>query len=196
MDNVYNTPQADLETEGNKLVEFYSVSLLKFTTLFFITLGLYAVYWNYKNWSSIKTKKTLKMWPLARGIFAIFFINSLLKRVDERLKDSQIAYSWKPTLIAIMYIVLTVVSDVCDQLAEREIGAPLTFFVSILLLPFIWFYLKKAQVAINLAVGDPDGRANSQFTPANIFWIVLGLIFWLLVILGLLDSLGIVNLDS
>jgi len=196
MENVYNAPQSDIETVGTKKFEFYAVSPLKFTVLFLSTLGIYQIYWNYKNWRLIKTQHNLKIWPVGRSIFSIFFITSLLKRVDSRLVEAKLNHQWRPVLIANVYIIFSVAGSVCDRLADKEIGVPFTLFVSTLILPVVWFYLHKAQLAINLALGDPAGESNARFTAANIFWIVLGVLLWLMAGLGLMEALGFINLEG
>ena len=138
----------------------------------------------------------MKIWPLGRSIFSIFFISSLLKRVDSRLQEANLNHSWNPGLIANVYIILSVAGSVCDRLAEKEIGVPFTLFVSTLILPVVWFYLHKAQLAINLSLGDSAGESNARFTVANIVWIVLGILFWLMAALGLMDALGFINLEG
>lgn len=44
----------------------------------------------------------------------------------------------------------------------------------------------KAQGLANIASHDPAGSQNSQFTPANYVWIVLGGLLWIAVIVGFL----------
>ena len=42
-----------------------------------------------------------------------------------------------------------------------------------------------AQKAANSAAGDPQGESNNTLTAANIVWMVVGVLLWLLVLLGL-----------
>ena len=47
-----------------------------------------------------------------------------------------------------------------------------------------------------LACNDPQGAGNRQITIANIAWILLGLIMWLLTIAGILLSLGVPGFEQ
>jgi hypothetical protein len=44
--------------------------------------------------------------------------------------------------------------------------------------------LWRMQNAINHIAGVPDGSSNARFSGANWFWMVLGIIFWVLAILA------------
>jgi hypothetical protein len=46
-----------------------------------ITLGMYQNYWCYKNWEYLKYRDNLKIHPFWRGVFDIFFIHELLRKI-------------------------------------------------------------------------------------------------------------------
>ena len=70
-----------------------------------------------------------------------------------------------------------------------EIGSPVTDFLGLLLLVSAGWALYKGQGAINTACNDPEGRTNSTITVANIVWIILGALFWGLVLIGIVATL-------
>jgi hypothetical protein len=78
------------------------------------------------------------------------------------------------------------VGNVLDRLSARSIGSPYTDLLSLGLLAPLLFLFYKAQVIINLSCGDPEGAENSKFTAANYAWSVIGVICWILIIIGLL----------
>ena len=51
--NIYQAPEADLSKPEIEDSQFYVVSRLKFLTLFFITLGLYEIYWHSQKLASL-----------------------------------------------------------------------------------------------------------------------------------------------
>jgi len=190
--DIYKTPQADLtgaETDSQVDSQFYVVSNTKFLLLYFFTLGLYTVYWFYRNWSLYKQSTGESMWPVMRGIFSIFFTHSLFKRVDERLQAQTVAYHWTPTILATVYVVSAVVANISDRLSMKNIGTPVTDFLGLLLLVTAGWALYKGQGAINTACNDPAGSSNSTITVANLVWIILGALFWGLVLIGSVATL-------
>src|SRR6478735_927493 len=63
--------------------QFYDVSIATLSALQLVTFGLYAVYWFYRHWAVQKRARRLNISPLARGIFAIFFVHRLFKAIDD-----------------------------------------------------------------------------------------------------------------
>lgn len=195
--NIYEAPQSELsgaETLDNN--EFYVVSTRKFTILLMLTFGLYTVFWFYKNWKLYKSKNEEDIWPIARGIFSIFFAHSLFENVNVALENRSLIYKWSPSIYASLYVVFAIVGRILDKLSSKGIGSPYSDLTSILLIPAICFVLLKAQGAINLSQDDVSGVSNSKFTLSNYLWCFAGGILWLFVVLGLLDMFGVVNLEA
>jgi hypothetical protein len=193
-ENIYQAPKSELHVETDESSnKFYIVSINKFTILFFATFGLYNVYWFYKNWLEYKKYTNTKSWPVMRGIFNIFFTHSLFSEVQKSLEESNKSFNWNPANLASVYVILSIVGHLLDKMASNEVGSPQTDILSVLFLPLIYFTLVKPQKAINLSQNDPDGSSNSNLTAGNYFWIVLGVIFWILVLFGLIVVLGIVD---
>ena len=183
--DAYQTPQADLSTQDDTVATYYVVSIKKFMTLFISTLGSYGVYWFYKNWALHKATTHSNVWPVMRGILSIFFTHSLFRNVNETIELKNISYKWDHSLIATLYVVSAIFSNISDRLSAKNIGSPMTDFAGFILMGLMAWSLYKAQIAINTACDDPQGLTNSQFSPANIAWIVLGLAFWVLIFIGM-----------
>lgn len=183
--NLYAAPQADLQANGCEEPDFYIVSRQKFTVLFIATLGVYTVYWFYKNWQFYKDRHGEKMWPIARGIFNVFFTHKLFNTVEEKLSAAGKGGLWKPASVATVYVIASVIGHILDRLAMKEMGSPYTDILSIVLLVPVFFTMRTAQEKINLSQGDPEGKSNSRFTIANWFWIAFGALSWLLILFGI-----------
>lgn len=194
-DSIYEAPQAELEV-AKPLHEFYVVSIQKFMVLFLVTVSLYSVYWFYKNWSLYKSYNQVKLLAPLRAIFSILFTHSLFGRVHEALKNKSIAHAWSPAWIATLYVIASVVSQVFDQLSAKSVGSPYTDIISIFMLFLTCYPLVVAQRAINVSQEDASGESNKNFTPANIIWCILGGLLWLLIGVGLLDTLNVVDIES
>lgn len=165
---------------------FYVVSSRKFFLLYFLTLGLYGVYWFYRHWAQVKLERRADLWPIPRAIFSVFFTHDLARRIDARLSERGDTYAWSPGALATRVVVLQLATTFLDRLAWKGIGSPVTDCLSILLLVPLAFSTYAIQRAANTAVGDAEGGANSRMTLANFVWLLLGGMWWLLVIAGLL----------
>jgi hypothetical protein len=183
-DNVYAAPSANFDERLDSDVEdrFYVVSTRKMLILFFATIGLYQLHWNFQNWQLHKRATGESVWPLPRAIFAIFFTHSLYREIaaydstgGNRRWDSDVHASGMAFLLFISY-------------ALSWVGTNSTFLdvASILLLIPVGLLLKAVQVEVNIRSGDPSGSSNDNFTAANIVWCVIGGLIWFLVAIGLL----------
>ncbi len=168
-----------------KTNDFYVVSKLKFSVLFLATVGLYLIYWFYINWRNYRDATGANVIPPLRSVFYIFFTHSLFNKIDSVLKNNKIEYSWSPRILATLFVVLSIVSNLLDRLSFKEIGSPLTDILSLVMLPFMLLIILKAQDAINFSQNDREGSSNSHFTLYNSLWVVLGVLFWVLMGAGL-----------
>lgn len=189
--NLYAPPQAAVMDVADASPEFYVVGTTKFLILFFVTFGLYQLYWSYKHWSRYRAFRRAELWPVARAIFSVFFAHSLNSEIDQSLSRSSTPYRWSPGLLATGYVVLQIISNVCDRLSSRDIGSPVTDLVAIGLLLPLGYVMQRTQHAANLACQQPRGESNRRLTMANWVWIVLGSLFWLLASIGWLDMAGV-----
>ncbi|MEJ3674689.1 hypothetical protein WFH35_21130 [Vibrio vulnificus] len=166
-------------------VSFYVVSPKKFTVMYIGTLGFYGFYWMYKNWSIYRAASGEKIWPIARAIFFVFFLHSLCSKVtqSESLSsqgDLPKSLEWDAT----KYVLLSILGQISDRLSENEIALPYSFFVSLVLFPFMCQILYKIQLVINESQNDMFGDTNKKLSWLNYVWLSLGGALWLMVIFG------------
>jgi hypothetical protein len=169
---------------------FYVVSRKKLSILYMATFGMYGVFWFYKNWSNYKnrTMENRSIWPVPRGIFSIFFTHALFREVKAYGHDKTALTGWNNNSHATKLVLTTIVAHMLDRLSYRSFGSPYTDLASLVILVPLLIQFLSAQHMINASCGDPDGESNSRFTNANYAWIALGLIFWILGILGMFVS--------
>jgi hypothetical protein len=191
-ENPYKAPDARVADVGvlSSQELFYVVAKPKFLALMIATMGIYTVYWFYKNWALLNRRRHC-YWPVARGLFSIFFAHALFDEIDRALRRSDAArtFFWSPRSLATGYVVFSILMNICDRLSFKNIGSPLTDLLGFVLLVPIVLILLRAQQAANLAAGDPEGTHNSRLTLANIAWLILGTLLWLLSLLGLYMAL-------
>ncbi|MBX2846725.1 MAG: hypothetical protein KTR16_00280 [Acidiferrobacterales bacterium] len=186
MEDIYKAPEAELQKKSNdKLVVHFPVSITKLWIISIATVGLYSLVWNYYHWRTLKYADETErdIWPVPRAIFSIFFVNALFKWFTESCERNNIDYKWQPSGMAALYIVTAILSNIFDQFVAPT-NLILFFSIFIALLIGQIYSMAEAQKVANVAIGDPDGSANSSFTPANYLWLVIGLAFWALVIAG------------
>jgi hypothetical protein len=184
--DAYKPPAADYEvvdTRGTASAH-YVVSVTKLAILFLGTFGIYGVYWFYKHWERQKNALRLDIWPVVRGIFSIFFTHSLFRAIHLSARQQNQSPSWDPGTQATIYVVLIVVSRVVERATSFSTGIALSLLSMALGLSTLFPLLSAQQVA-NSASGDPEGRSNSKLTAANIVWLLVGVAFWGLVVVGL-----------
>jgi hypothetical protein len=159
---------------------FYVVSPRKLTILFIVTMGLYSVYWFYKNWSQYRDHGTgegrQSIWPAPRGLFAIFFVHSLFSKIKELGRDKPQVAAWRNNLYAWWIVAIYIALNVADRLARKSIGLPFTDIFGYVGLILLLFGILKAQSMINASCNDPQGKGNAALTGANYVWIILGVL--------------------
>ncbi len=185
MNNPYQAPTAaSAESLAADDQPFYVVSPSKYWLLMLGTVGLYQVYWFYRNWAAQNAIER-RYWPVMRAIFAVFFTHGLFTRVAARLQDQGAMPAFNGGVLATGYVILAIFSHVLGRLAYKGIGSPLTDLLSLILIFPIAWVLFRAQLAVNAACGDPMGEGNCLITGANIAWLLAGAVFWLLSLFGL-----------
>ncbi|MDE1165016.1 MAG: hypothetical protein PW845_06390 [Pseudomonas sp.] len=185
-DNVYAPPQADLRTPlGGTRPQFYVVSAGKFFALFVLSLGLYQVYWSYRNWRLYKASTGAPVWPLMRGLFPIFFVHALYRHADDSLKARGLDYPGRPMFWATAFVAVSLFSSLLDALVKRNIGYPLTDIASLGFLFIQALVVYKGQQLINFAADDPVGYGNSRMQLLNYLCVVPGVLIWALMLAGL-----------
>lgn len=194
-ENLYAPPRSEPPPRAPDLEEvppFYIVAPRKFWILLLSTAGLYQLYWFYRHWKAQKAVTGERMWPIMRSLFVIFFTHSLFSRIDAANASAKRPLS----LVATLFVVLTLADTMVSRLAQQDIGSPWTDLLELLLIPVLGFLLGKAQNQANLACGDPEGSFNDDLSAANAVWIVLGLLLWCLIVFGLLSYTGLITIQA
>ncbi|MBP7369948.1 MAG: hypothetical protein KA902_00760 [Arenimonas sp.] len=176
--------EQDIPVQPRKM-EFYIVSPEKFLLLYIGTFGMYSVYWFYKHWSQYKKSTHEDLWPVMRAIFAIFFVHSLFENFEQRYKIQTGKAPTSIKYLATIFVILSLVSNVLNILSRIDIGTLFTDYAAILFLPVFCWTIYKAQILANKSGPDVGGLSNNKLTFLNYFWLLLGLVFWLLFLLGL-----------
>ncbi|MFK0313282.1 hypothetical protein ACIQUF_18880 [Pseudomonas sp. NPDC090233] len=164
---------------------FFVVSPMKFAVMTFFVMGFYWLYCFYCSWKQHREATGEEISPFWRSFFAIFFIYPLLKRADDRIRDSGLTYHWNILGLTLGYYGLCVVGIVISVvLADQLWPAYIAGFVFQLALLLI---LVPMQKGINFSAGDEAGVGNSRFTGANWVWISLCTAFRMMQFVALVE---------
>lgn len=190
--------KATLKTTGNKTKSvsptLFSVSLTKLYILSLLTIGIYDIYWCYKNWSGIKIAESSKISPFWRAVFQIFWIYPLFREILKYSKKQGYQDSYSVGLLATLYIVLLVVGNAMGRLDYAVYASyASTYWVGVALLiilpPFLLF---PAQKAINFNNSRVTGNNNfSKHTTGGIILIIIGCVLFTIVAIGAISELSL-----
>lgn len=185
--NIFAPPQTIAAPFQNSadVVEFFTVAPKKMLIMSIGTLGLYLVYWFFRQWKAQQIAHQLNVMPRMRAIFSIFFTHSLLRRVHEAAAARNVADGFeKYDRLASTFVGLYVFSTILSYSGGVAKGWMNTLFVIGYLAALIYSFMPliETQRVINQLNHDPDGQANHALTGANIGWLIFGGVLWLSVI--------------
>ena len=183
--DIYSTPEADLEVARSNQYAFFSTSILKLTVLYIVTFGLYPIYWFYKNWASYKEYTGIKLKPALRSIFYIIFTHSLFQKINEKAVNQGIETKWNAYVLATVFVLLTIVSSVLDTISRKTSSIGMADYISFALMFILMWPLITVQRTVNSVNNDPSGEINSSFSFYNYVFILLGVLVWILAVVGL-----------
>lgn len=150
------------------------ISLNKFILLSIISFGGYPIWWMYKTWNFFKQKEKSDIMPVARTIFCIFFLNTLFNKILEFAKENGYSYSYSSSTLFACFFIGKYLSLLPDPMWLLSI-----FSFIFIIPPFNALNFAKKN-STNIIVIEQSG-----FNIKQIVLIVLGTIFWGLVLLGM-----------
>jgi len=136
------------------------------------TLGVYELYWYYKNWCAIKERGEPEIMPLGRAFFAPLFCYSLFSKIRATAKSRAIQDPVPAGLLAAGWIIFTILGRLPDPY----------WLVSMLSIAFL-LPVQEAVNEINLVV-SPKHNPNSAFTKWNLLAVVVGGLFLALILVA------------
>ncbi len=141
---------------------FFPVSRRKLVVLSIFSLGIYEMYWFYKNWVLLKQRTRQGIIPIGRAIFAVIFCYDFFDEVVHTVLIRGKPQPFRPGMLALAYIGLTV----CANL-------PYPFHLVALSNVFVLLRVQKVIDELNLCEA-PHAEPNDQFSDGNIAIIVFG----------------------
>jgi hypothetical protein len=171
-------PTDDITIEGQtsqangvtSVAPFFVVSLLKLSVLSICTLGIYELYWFYRNWQLIKVRDSEDISPFWRAFFAFFYCYQCFSRIRDSGASNGILPSLSVGALAAGWIITTLTWRLPDPYWL------ITYFSFLFMLP-VQAYANRVNEVV-----APQHNLNSRFTPWNWVGVVVGGLFFALVV--------------
>lgn len=170
----YETPTSLIESDAIKIdrAYFFTTSTLKLVLMSICTLGIYELFWFYKNWVLIKKRTEQNIMPFWRAFFAPLWAYSCFKHIKSSAEENKIQKSLSIGLFAFTYFILQVSVRIPDPFW-------LISFLSVaLLIP-----INNVALRVNKHL-VPDFVNNERFSGWNWVGLVLGGLIFVLSLLG------------
>jgi transglutaminase-like putative cysteine protease len=102
---------------------FYPVSLVKLSIFWMATLGLYSIYWFYKNWQYVKQvdERQQMIMPIARGIFSPLWFYPLYQKLVEDNNAREKKHTLPSTKVAVISAILFLASPLVESVFDQAI---------------------------------------------------------------------------
>ena len=172
--------QADTYAEPQiERFQYFPVSVFKFMILSLVTLGIYEVYWAYKQWVRIKADTGESMLPWARAIFCGIWNFSLFSRVHDSAATQEVSADWNSILLGALVLFFGVTS---------RLPIPWGQIVLLSFLPYLPVVATIEKINRRQAHLVAESL-NTRFTGINIVILILGGIFLMLDLLGTLATM-------
>jgi hypothetical protein len=171
--NPYATPDAPVDDVGVGAAQdtFFAVGVGKLAVMSFVTLGFYELFWCYWQWKAASRISGEKLLAPVRALFAGVTSYFLFKRINAQGERHGVSIAAGP--LAFAFFIMTALWRLPDPYW--------------LICEFSFLPLLPVQAAINRINAEtaPDLDPNTRFSGWNIFGIVVGLVFFALVIVGM-----------
>jgi hypothetical protein len=168
------TAAAPADVDAYRATPQFAVSLSKLVVMSLCTLGIYEVYWAYKQWDTYRRREQEDLSAFWRAIFAPIFAFSLLPRLQRVTATYGVPATWSGSALALAYFLI----NICWRLPGPFWLVSLFRFLPLLA-------VQRSINDLNTAVA-PEAPRNDKYSGLNVAMIVIGGLVLLLAILGTL----------
>lgn len=152
--------------EQDKEKENYVISIPKMALLYFGTLGLYEVYWFFKQWQAIKYKNGKNYNVIIRTLLPYIFCFPLFIEIAN-LNQGNIKRK-EPIFLAILYVIASLIGFIANaspsDFSLNPIGSLFLFALYLLSLIISFMILARIQKIANIAANDIKASQNSKMS--------------------------------
>lgn len=172
------------------------LSVKKFFLFSLLTLGIYPVYWGWKNWEIVKRAKGLNVNPGARGFFIVFTSFSLFKEILSLAKDHGYKGNYIPWLLASGFLILNFINNAIGR-TDEEIDFTTFLIILSVLIALITLVTAPVINAMNYYLQHNKEEASKfKIKPNYVLIVLLAVIFIFYSITGLYTALQVADYDE
>ena len=142
-------------------VKYFNISPLRLWLSSFFTLGLYDIYWSYRNWSAYKKTTKDDVEPLLMAIFNCLTVYSLQDKVQRLLPERKRLND----ICAILYTLL---------FFSAVVAYVLSFGLISLLLMITYALLPALLIPIQKSINSLAGKTTKDYQKGEILLLVVG----------------------
>lgn len=172
-----------VEALGDSMVEYFSIPPKRLALFSILTLGVYEIYWFYKNWQAVKKFERQKISPLGRAFFVVFYCNSLFKKILKSAKSHGYQGSYSPGWLATVYILLLFVGNGLSKVESSDVGLNLVWLV-VAISSFIPLLFVQKAINFNNEKIKGDADLKRGFSGGEVILIIVGLIWFFFTLWG------------
>ena len=143
-----------------------------FTLLWLATLGIYAIWWQYKCWKYFKETEGEDIWPGVRAVLFLLFGIELFEKIKKYCLEYEPEVSYNPIAIWAAVIAVNIIA---------RLPSPYLWFSILGFIPFL-FPVRELNFYFT---GSKNGYKDDKLNDRQIMILVLGVLFWLLIIVSL-----------
>ena len=151
---------------------YFAVSLTKLAVMSICTMGIYELYWFYRNWRLIKDREGLDIRPFWRVFFAYFYCYQCFDHIRAHALRLGLPTSMEMGPLAAAWIIITILWKLPD---------PYWLVTMLGFLPML--PVQSLANRINTEE-NPEHHRNSRFTGWNIAMVIIGGLLLILTVIG------------
>ena len=157
-------------------VDLFSISPARLALLSVLTIGLYEIYWFYRNWKALKGIDPEVKHPFWRAVFTVFYCYSLFKKVLGAAKKLNYKGAYNPGPLATTYIILLLIGDGWGRASNLDKDTDITLMI-VSLLSFV--PLLYIQRALNFIAGRHHSKRKFRPTVGEVLVVIIGFVIFL-----------------
>ena len=106
------TPTPLASQAASTAAVYYSPPTMKIVALSLSTLGVYPMYWFWRNWRAIKRERGGEQWPWARALFSPIWAYFCFRELQAVAENRRRILAFTPGMLTVFYILLCLVGQV------------------------------------------------------------------------------------
>ena len=156
---------------------FLYIPIFRYIGMSLLTVGIYDIYWLYKNYSFLKNRYGLKIDPMGRALFSILYFYDLFKRIHDDSYANNIKFpQFSESFIGLIFYLGVILQFISSYaIGETDYAILIWVFLGMQI-----FAIMQVQSYINDVISlEYPYMDYYGWSKGHIILIVLSLIYWI-----------------